>query len=255
MAGHGRLPYLQPAGWKDGWPWMGANVNAAGAGEIAWQLPKPKTGASDPLTELCEPDDFVSAGLGPHWRWNHNPRPQRYSLSEHPGWLRLYADLPETEPGEDGVHQPVPYHRDSLIFAHNTLVQLPVGKHCQGTTVLNVSGMETGQRAGLCLFNKDYLWIGVIQEGGERHLWARTDETHWEGPQLNQDLIWLRATIEDGAGRVAYSLDGRDFKPLGPGISLSVQWFEAHKFGLFSYTLTAGAGYADFDGFWQGNLE
>jgi beta-xylosidase len=255
MTGHGRLPYLQPAGWKDGWPWIGANLNAEGAGEIAWRWPKPNTGCAGLSAPLNEPDDFVSTTLGPHWRWNHNPQPGKYSLTEHVGWLRLYACQLESEPGEDGVHSPVPYQPDSLIFAHNTLVQLPLGKRCQGTTILNVSGMETGQRAGLCLFNKDYFWIGVVQAGGTRRLRAATGENHWDGPQLSQDLLWLRAFVEDGFGRVAYSLDGADYKPLGPVIPLSIQWFEAHKFGLFSYNLDAEAGYADFDGFWQESLE
>jgi hypothetical protein len=61
--------------------------------------------------------------------------------------------------------------------------------------------------------------------------------------------------VEDGSGRVAYSLDGVEFKPLGPAVPLSIQWFEAHKFGLFSYNIAAEAGYADFDGFWQESLE
>lgn len=255
MAGHGRLPYLQPAGWKDGWPWIGANINASGAGEIAWRWPKPNTGTNEPVSLPNEPDDFVSAALGPQWRWNHNPRPGKWSLTEHPGWIRLHASLPETEPGEDGVQLPVPYHHDSLVFAHNTLVQLPVGRRCQGTTSMNVSGMAPGQRAGLCLFNKEYLWIGVAQEGGERRLRVRTHETHVDGPELHQNLLWLRAFVDDGTGRMAYSLDGLEFIPLGPTIPLSIQWFEAHKFGLFSYNIHQEAGYADFDGFWQESID
>ena len=256
MPGHGRLPYLQPAGWKDGWPWMGANVNPEGAGEIAWRWPKPHTGINGPAALPAGSDDFDSPALGWQWRWNHNPRPASWSLAERPGWLRLKAGLLETAAGEDGVHLPIPYQPDSLVFAANTLVQLPVGRCCQGTTRLDVSGMAAGQRAGLSLFNQDYLWIGAVQdENNLRRVRVCTNSTRVDGPELRQDGLWLRAFAEDGAGRVAYSLDGVDFMPLGVPIPLQIQWFEAHKFALFSYNVQSQAGQADFAGFWLDILE
>lgn len=250
VPGHGRLPFLQPAGWKDGWPWMGANVNPQGAGEIAWRWPKPSTGFSATPKAPASSDDFDRPTLGHQWRWNHNPQPAGWSLTERLGYLRLQAGPLETGPGEDGVHLPVPYAEDSILFARNTLVQLMMGSGCQGTTCLSVEGMVDGQRAGLCLFNRDYLWIGVVQEGGVRRVRACTNDAVLDGPELRQPSLWLRAFNQDGVGSVAYSLDGETYLPLGGTIPLQIQWFEAHKFGLFTYNLHGRTGWADFDGFW-----
>jgi beta-xylosidase len=249
IPGHGRLPFLQPAGWKDGWPWMGANLNAQGTGGIAWRSRKPRTSQADLAVSLVQVDDFNAVALSPDWRWNHNPRPEGWSLSEHPGFLRLKADLPEAGPGVDGVHLPVEAADDSVIFASNTLARLMVGKTCQAEVCLDTASMADGQRAGLCLFNQDFLWIGVVREMGVRRLRAVDCQGFVEGPALLRDQVFLRASNQDGVGEVAYSLDGESFSPLGRSIPLKIQWFEAHKFSLFTYNTRARAGAADFSNF------
>jgi len=249
IARHGRLPFLEPAGWEEDWPRIGIGSIEGGPGWLVWAHAKPNTGQRQPITIPASSDEFSSPELGPQWRWNHNPDPTCWSLTERPGYLRLRASLPETAGGSDGEHHPVPFAADSIIFARNTLVQLMMGKHCIGSTVMDVSNMANGQRAGLCLFNKDYAWIGVVQENGRRAVKAYRNNAVVEGPQLTQDTIWLQAICDDGSGSLAYSLDGQTFVPLGQPLDFQIQWFEAQKFALFTYNIDDKRGTVDFDWF------
>jgi beta-xylosidase len=83
----GRPQFLEPVTWKDGWPIIGKDVDGDGIGEPVWQERKPIAGY--PITAPQTDDEFASDKLGPQWEWNHNPRHERWSLTERPGWLRL----------------------------------------------------------------------------------------------------------------------------------------------------------------------
>jgi beta-xylosidase len=249
IPGHGRLPFLQPAGWKDGWPWIGADVTAEGVGQVAWKYAKPHTVEKSRVESPQYLDHFDTPALGVNWRFNHNPDPDLYSLTERRSWLRLYASLLETRSGEDGVHQPVPFEPDSILFSRNTLIMLPMGKNHSATTLMDVSGIQEGQRAGLCLFNKEYGWIGIVQENSIRRIQVNLFHSIQIGEIFEGQQVWLRAICEDGVGCFYYSLDGQDYKQLGSKIQCKIQWFENHKYGLFTYNPLSNEGYIEFDWF------
>ena len=88
----GRPQYLEPVIWEDGWPIIGKDVDGDGIGEPVRGARKPIAG--HPVGAPQTDDDFNSETLGPQWEWNHNPRDDRWSLTERPGWLRLKASVP-----------------------------------------------------------------------------------------------------------------------------------------------------------------
>jgi alpha-N-arabinofuranosidase len=84
----GRETFLVPVSWdKEGWPLVN---EGKGITELKHESPQlhPHPWAQLPCT-----DNFDEASLD--LRWNHlgNPVPNRYSLSERPGWLRLRGSV------------------------------------------------------------------------------------------------------------------------------------------------------------------
>lgn len=250
QTGYGRLTYLQPAEWgDDDWPRIGVGASADQPGEPVLSGSKPLSG------QVCLPamsDEFDTPELGLQWMWNHNPVLDAWSLTERPGWMRLYACTLQTESGMSGADggRPVPAREDSLLFAWNILAQRPFGEDASATTLLDVNGMVEGQRAGLALFSIDYLWIGVVRENGRTFIRAATDDAVRDGVDLlpNVTKIHLRVQLSPGCrGSVSWSLDGETFYQLGPIVSHRFAWFEGVKYALFTYNVQADEGYADFD--------
>ncbi len=260
---YGRRVYLQPAGWKDGWPWIGVDPDGNGVGEpvgLNEPFPKPRLSAQAPEVPKLS-DDFESGNTGDQWMWNHHPDPQRVSLNTRPGWLRLIARPLNTAGGfSQYPRQEVKFHEDHLLFAYNTLVQRICGRSSTITTCLDASGMRDGERAGLCTLSGDYTWIGVIQDQGKRRIaFAKGDATKGPspaelGPELQQPLIWLRLESNHAKGSFSYSLDGRSFIQFGPrDHAYQSTWYEGTKAGLFNYSRSdsSGGGIVDFDFFHQ----
>lgn len=256
---YGRRLYLQPAGWKDGWPWIGEDPDGDGIGQpvgIARPAKKPDLppASIDPATHS---DEFAPGALGGQWMWNHDPDDRHWSLTARPGWLRLGARPLATRSGRSQYPAiAVPFHEDHLLFARNTAVQRICGKSCTITTKLDASRIDDGQRAGLCTLGEAYTWIGVACDKGRRQIvFGQGNATKGpgpriDGPPLNQNLLWLRLECDDATGTFSYSLDGKDFHPLGPHRrAYRSFWYEGTKVGLFSYRLStaSGDGVADFD--------
>jgi alpha-N-arabinofuranosidase len=81
----GRETFLAPVTWKDGWP----VVNAGKPLELIMSgegLPP-----THPFEAESERDEFDETELRVAWRYVRNPALKNYSLSERPGFLRLFG--------------------------------------------------------------------------------------------------------------------------------------------------------------------
>lgn len=241
---HGHLPILELGGWEGDWPWIGYGSMEGGPGWLVWSHAEPNVSPRQPVTVPASSDEFAAPELGLQWLWNHNPDASKWSVIERPGYLRLRASM--LDRGEQGL---LPFAEDAVIFARNTLAQPIMGKRCTATTVMDVTGMADGQRAGLCLLNRDYAWIGAVQGNGRRTIKAYRNETTVEGHELAQNSIWLQAVCDDGVGSLSYSLDGSIYVSLGESLRCQVQSSEMHKLALFTYNVHAERGHVDFDWF------
>ncbi|WKN44200.1 glycoside hydrolase family 43 protein [Tunicatimonas pelagia] len=251
--GYGRVLWLEPAAWgDDGWPVMGKDYDGNGIGEPVKVVNKPTIAGEHPITVPASSDEFNQDTLGLQWLWNHNPDDAHWSLNERSGFLRLKA-LPLVEKaGRTHNLDSVPYD-SSIIFAKNTLVQLVMGRESQTTTEMHLTDLQDSQYAGLSLFNKRYASIGVIQEDGRTRLCAERNDTKQTGPVVNQEQVWLRATVEftegEAIGRTYYSLDQENFTELGESIPIVRAWFEGTKYALFNYNSEDQGGTVDFNWF------
>jgi beta-xylosidase len=229
----GRALALLPVTWIDGWPIIGAPGDD-GIGNMVWHATKPIAGF--PTTPPRTDDEFNTDKLAPQWEWNHQPRADKWSLTQRPEYLRLRAFKPNKP--------------NDLSKAGNTLSQRALRTVTNlATAKLDLAGMADGQQAGLCHFARTYCSIGVLQSAGVRSIVLNDAGRLTMGPALSGETIWLRS-IWDFAGdsQFAYSTDGENFVPFGNVYRLTWGNYRGDRIGLYSYN-DADNGYVDVDWF------
>lgn len=250
----GRIPYLEPVVWKDGWPTLGKNgrdVTENGSG-----YKKPDVGGGAPLSYLPTNDAFGGTRLGMQWQWNHNPDNEAWSLSH--GWLRLNTTGTATD----------------LMQARNSLTQRILGyspantaankvTDSYGTIKMAIAGMKDGDIAGLAVFQDPYAMIAIRQQDGVRRLYSkRGDYEDWgkvteakdeEGPVIEADTIYLRAIVNFGTSvaKFYYSLDNQNWTKFGIDLNMryTLRIFVGQRFYIFNYATQQNGGYVDIDWF------
>lgn len=228
----GRCNSLLPVTWRDGWPVPGA-VGADGIGRMIWSGRIPVSGKS--LVRMQTSDEFNAPKLPPQWEWNYQPRAEKWSLTERPGWLRLHAFKPLAA--------------DNLLKAGNTLTQRTLRTATNTVVVkLDLSGMADGQKAGLCHFARSHSALGVTQVGAVRQLEFRLNGALTLGPVLTNNLLWVKSTWGlAGRSHYAYSLDGVVFTPFGAAYQFDWGHYRGTRVGLYSFNNQTAAGHVDVD--------
>lgn len=256
----GRVPYLEPVTWKDGWPQIGkydekekrwADVSRNGA-----KYKKPDVGAEYPKTYLPTNDAFASPTLGMQWQWNHNPQSQAWSLTDRPGWMRLYSCTVT----------------DNLMRARGSLTQRIMGFYSNGsssttsnygTIKLDVSNMHDGDIAGLAVVQNPYSFIGVKMVDGKKYLYSQrcsfnerkpTLVEEKTGAELTSDIIYLRANTNYTTNACSYYYS---YQPTSGyvkwGVTMNMGYtlehFVGQRYYIFNYSTVATGGYVDVDWF------
>ena len=235
----GRIPYLVPVRWLDGWPVLGVD------GRVPDTLELPPNQSLVP--HLVASDDFDrepgQPALPRVWQWNHNPDPRFWSLTARPGFLRLVTGRTDT----------------NFLQARNTLTQRTFGPECAGEIALDAGRLKDGDFAGLALLQKGYGLLGVRLEGDVRSLVMLDAQSgapvEAEKVRLEQDRVHLKVACDfrDRAdtARFFYSLDGRVWSPIGSRLAMkyTLPHFMGYRFALFCYATREPGGAADFDYF------
>jgi len=239
----GRVPFIVPMTWKDGWPVVGVDGKLPdGLG-----IPSGKSTISGIVTsdEFNRPPGDNSLPLA--WQWNHNPDNRYWSLTDHPGALRITTGRVD----------------DVVIHARNTLTQRTFGPECTGTTSIDVSAMKDGDYAGLIALQNHYGFVGVKADGDARSVVVvnGTNGTAVEIAKvpLSQNRVFLRIECDfKGRSDIAtcfYSLDGKLWNAIGKPIQLryDLVHFMGCRFGLFNFSTKSAGGHVDFDYFHVGD--
>ncbi len=199
------------------------------------------------MSRLPSADEFSEPTLGAQWQWNHNPDDARWSLTERPGWLRLQASA-----------------APNLASARNTLTQRTEGPRCTATIRVDTSGLQPGDRAGLCLLQGSYGYLAVaVDTDGRRRLERVVNADEGLSPPREEvtdtvaDLagttLWLRASCDfaTDSGFFSYSEDGATYAPVGGRLPLrfTLVTFQGVRFGVFCYNPHGGEGRFDVDRF------
>ncbi len=232
----GRVQYLEPVEWIDGWPMIGKDLDDDGVGEPVRRHAKPIHGR--PIAAPPTDDDFTAAELGPQWEWNHNPRDSHWSLTERPGWLRLKASVPVG----DG----------DFWGACNTISQRIMGTGAgKAVARFDLSGMEPGQRAGFVRFGGVYHLLGVrVDEHGKRRMFFSANGQTTPGPAVEGDALWVRTTNTGDRARFEFSTDGQDFERIGPTFTIRFGRWTGDRLGMFCWNDRIAAGHIDVDYFY-----
>lgn len=227
----GRIVSLLPVQWIDGWPMMG-DISKGMPGRMVWQAKMPTTGTKK--MEIARSDDFDDKRLGVQWQWNYQPRNDKWSLKERPGWMRLYAYKP--------------LKNDQLMKAGNTLTQRCFRSVNNVVTVkMDVSGMADGQHAGFAHFAYTSGCLGVVRDDGTTYLEIRENDKPTRLQAIGSDNIWLRSVWGlDGVSRFSYSLDGINFTET---CTYHLSWghYRGDRIGIYCYNNISEDGWVDVD--------
>lgn len=288
----GRIPYVLPVEWSDGWPMPGAYGKvperfslAAGTGENKPGLTV--TGKTENVLPACmraeeryrkpnstegtilaRSDDFIRRKGAERaltdnehlWQWNHNPDNRAWSLTERAGYLRL-TNLQLSAKG--------------VITARNTLTQRTFGPQCSFTTCVDISGLKSGDSAGLVLLQGQFGMVGVRKEkvtalGAEtlshdsdslRIVMCVNDGNYGEKVIASEPVpgditaVYLHAECDFADNHdialFSYSFDGSSFNRIGEKLEMkyTLDHFMGYRVGLYSYPTVSTGGYADFSFF------
>ena len=235
----GRIPYLVPVKWIDGWPVLGEN------GKVPDRLDLPASRGLIP--GIVASDEFSRKKGQPllplAWQWNHNPDHGHWSVTARPGYLRLTTARTDT----------------SFLQARNTLTQRTIGPVCSGSTSLDVSQMKEGDFAGLAVLQSRYGLVGIQASKDTKAIVMISAETgrpvEMARLPLTGEKVFLKIECDfcDKAdiARFYYSLDGKAWTSLGEKLKMTytLPHFMGYRFGLFNYATQQAGGYADFDFF------
>lgn len=231
----GRIPYLVPVDWVDGWPVLGEE----GKVPDFLDLPSGKRG----IPMIVATDDFVREDhdytLPLVWQWNHNPINTHWSLKERPGFLRLRNDRIDSH----------------VLETRNTLTQRTFGPKSNAITKLDFTGLKEGDNAGMILLQKEYGFIGVKRASGKSNLIVEISGEITAQIPLEGNIVYLKAACDfenmKDQARFYYSLDGENWEQIGDILSMkyTLPHFMGYRFGLFSFGTQSEGGFADFEFF------
>jgi len=235
----GRIPYLVPVKWVDGWPVLGVE------GKVPDTLNLPPN--KGPIPGIVASDEFDRKPgdrlLPLVWQWNHNPDNRFWSLTQRPGFLRLTSGRVDPD----------------FLQARNTLTQRTFGPECSGTTALDVTHMKDGDCAGLALLQRQYGWVGVQRVAESNYVVmvnAKSGATvQVQAVPLVQNTVFLKAECDFknrvDTARFFYSLDGQSWIAIGNELKMAytLPHFMGYRFGLFYYATKTAGGFVDFDFF------
>ncbi|HLL69732.1 MAG TPA: family 43 glycosylhydrolase [Micromonosporaceae bacterium] len=236
----GRSMSLVPVTWVDNWPILGA-VGSDGVGTMVWGGRVPAGGVPGAplpaISGVITNDDFSRTTLRPQWEWNYQPRADRWSLTERPGYLRLRAFAP--------------LRPHTLNRVGNVLSQRSFKSISNTATVrLELAGMIDGQHAGLCHFSNVYAGLGVSRAGTTNRLTHNVNGVLSYGPNIAGTAIWLRSTWDlAGVSRFSYSTDGVTYTAFGGTYQLAWGSYRGDHVGVYTYNAGAAGGYVDVDTF------
>lgn len=252
----GRIPYLTPVEWNDGWPILGIN------GKVPDTLDLPTTPKG--IAGIVASDEFERESGEPKlplvWQWNHNPDNKNWSILKNPGRLRITTGRVDT----------------SVFFARNTLTQRTFGPKSSAKTCMDVSQMKNGDIAGLIAFQNHYGYVGVQMKDGKKTIVmveSSLGKKIAEGKQgismintltdsyeiiesidFASNKVYFRIDCEFNSDKAIfyYSENGETWKKIGKPLQMIYSFtkhFMGYRYGLFNYATKTPGGFVDFDWF------
>ncbi|MEH7275790.1 glycoside hydrolase family 43 protein [Neobacillus vireti] len=231
----GRIPYVLPVNWEDGWPMIGID----GKAPRTLELNMPST-SRWPLV-ISDDFDHKENKLALNWQWNHNPDNNLWSFTKRPGYLRL----------ETG------HLANSVLYARNTLTQRTEGPSCTGITMMEISNMKPGDHAGLAALQNSFGTVGIKKEENECYvvMCVNSGDGSEEVVEMipfsgNRIFVKMEFNFKDSLdlAEFFYSEDGENWCKVGCPLKMkyTLDHFMGYRIGLFNYATTKIGGFVDF---------
>ena len=243
----GRIPILQPVTWVDGWPMMGEDSKSAKVVSVLSELTEWKESTLMANDEF----DYTENKLKLNWQFNHNPDNENWSVTDRNGWYRITTSRVDKD----------------MFHAKNSLTQRTEGPFCTSEVLIDASGLNPGDYAGIAAFQTNAGFIGVYSDdSGAKHIYFAKQNRNEEmniirEEPLSQDNVYLKieynfSTVnEDGSittedkAKFYYSLDGENWEKLSKGFTMTydLDFFTGYRTALYCYSTKEAGGHADFD--------
>lgn len=166
---YGRICHLQPVDWKDGWPVIGVNPDENGCGEPVYEYKKPAVNNSteaiknhgkedipkdgnDSGSGLTSTDHFKDGEPDLCWQWLGNHKDIFCGRTENKDGIRLYAL------NVSGENSPI------IWKSANVLTQKLIYPTFTTDISLDIAGLRSGERAGICMMGGQYITAYVKNE-------------------------------------------------------------------------------------------
>lgn len=230
----GRVVHLQPVEWKDGWPFIGVDLDNNGIGEPVKEWIKPNTGKNVAITAPQGSDEFSSTTLNLQWQFNHNPVNENWSLTDKAGYFTIKA-----------------LKANRLRDSKNMLTQKMMGYIGEASTKVDCNDLADGQRAGLFCVANLYNAIGVTRKDDKNYVYFESDGSYNEITPVPEPVVYFKVSMDAKANQhqLYYSLDDKTFVPCGEPYELRSSDWKGARVGVFSYNTESDAGKAHFDWF------
>lgn len=240
----GRVVSVLPVEWNEGWPEIGVDLDEDGVGEMVWEMENPIEPVGN--ERILTSDDFIGEKLGVQWEFNHQPDNEKWTLSQRPGFFRLYSSA---------------MSRDGDFFSVPNILSQRYIRWGKGEILIkmDISHMENDQEGGLAFFNggKDYSYLaikkttnGFIVVFSDKQVGKPEKSCIVATESRNCRNIWIKAIIGfDGKGEFSWSMNGKKFHEVRERFQLKWGSYRGARIGLFTFDNKKGRGYVDFDSF------
>lgn len=236
----GRIPYLIPVAWEDGWPVLGKD----GRVPDVLDIPSGDTGLDGIVASDDFERDFEKDLLLPlEWQWNHNPDDLYWSLKERHGYLRL------TNVRVDS----------GFTDTRNTLTQRTFGPECSAVIAMEIGNMKDGDYAGLGALQHNYGFVGVKMNGSTPYVvmvdGSSGTPEEVERIPISTDRVYLRIDMDYKDMRdkayFYYSLENEEWNEIGTTLQMTytLDHFMGYRYALFNFGTKTAGGFVDFDYF------
>ncbi len=194
---YGRVVWLEPVKWVDGWPTMGEKVGKvkaygklekySGQPVLTYKKPKVNVPVNVPVNPV-ESDEFNTTVLGKQWQWNAN-YDQTYGMPTPYGYYRVFC------------------HRQSADYknmweAGNLLLQKTPADNFTATAKVEVTAKDEDQYGGITVFGMDYSALVLRRVGDEFQLQQITCKKADKGGA--EDVKVLKTFKPSAADKVDY---------------------------------------------------
>ena len=194
---YGRVVWLEPVKWVDGWPAMGEKVGKVkaygklekycGQPVLTYKKPKVNVPVNVPVNPV-ESDEFNTTMLGKQWQWNAN-YDQTYGMPTPYGYYRVFC------------------HRQSADYknmweAGNLLLQKTPADNFTATAKVEVTAKDEDQYGGITVFGMDYSALVLRRVGDEFQLQQITCKKADKGGA--EDVKVLKTFKPSSADKVDY---------------------------------------------------